>query len=258
MDRYRVRLAYDGTDFHGSQVQPDLRTVQGELEKVLQKITGKHRTVLFAGRTDAGVHASGQEIAFDLVWKHTESDLQRAMNAQLPWDIAAVRVSKIGESFHPRYDAGKRRYLYQLRVSEYRDPLKFRYCWRIRPPLSLERMQEASRSLVGVHDFGAFGRPPREGGSTVRRIDSAVWERAGELYRFRLTGNAFLYHMVRHIVIVLVEIGRNVRPVGDIQRLLDHPDGHPAQGLAPAKGLSLERVIYPGDQEGPQPDSIHT
>lgn len=249
MERYRVRLAYDGTDFYGSQIQPEHRTVQAEVERVLQEFGGRKVTVYFAGRTDAGVHASGQEIAFDLAWQHTESDLQRALNAQLPWDIAAVKVSKAGKDFHPRYDAGQRRYVYSLRASENRDPLQFRYHWRVRPPLSLPRMQKASRLLEGVHDFGAFGSPHRKGGSTVRRIDSAVWSREGEHYRFELTGNAFLYHMVRHIVIVLVEIGKGDLELERVQQLLDHPEGPPAQGLAPAKGLRLDRVYYPGDQE---------
>jgi tRNA pseudouridine38-40 synthase len=249
MERYRVRLAYDGTDFHGSQRQPELRTVQGEVERVLAEISGSRSTVLFAGRTDAGVHASGQEIAFDLTWKHSESDLQRALNSQLPWDIAAVQVSRTGKDFHPRYDAGQRRYVYSLRVSEHRDPLQFRYHWRVRPPLFLQRMKKASRQLEGIHDFGAFGSPPQEGGSTVRRIDRAEWHREGDHFQFHLFGNAFLYHMVRHIVIVLVEIGQEKRAAAEVQQLLDHPHGPPAQGLAPARGLRLDRVLYPGDPE---------
>jgi tRNA pseudouridine38-40 synthase len=247
MERYRVRLAYDGTDFHGSQVQPELRTVQGEVERVLAQISGSRSTVYFAGRTDAGVHASGQEIAFDLTWKHSESDLQRALNSQLPWDIAAVQVSRTGKDFHPRYDAGQRRYVYSLRVSEHRDPLQYRYQWRVRPPLHLDRMEEASRLLKGIHDFGAFGRPHQEGRSTVRRIDRAEWRREGDHFQFYLVGNAFLYHMVRHIVIVLVEIGQEKRAAQEVQQLLDRPHGPPAQGLAPARGLRLDRVIYPGE-----------
>ncbi|MCJ7718042.1 MAG: tRNA pseudouridine(38-40) synthase TruA, partial [Anaerolineales bacterium] len=134
-DRFRVRLAYDGTAFHGSQFQPELRTVQGELERSLKKIGWKGKSVLFAGRTDAGVHAAGQVIAFDLDWDHKEEELGKAINAVLPNDISAVKVQRTKPDFHPRYDALSRKYHYQILNSPVRDPLQERYQWRTWPEL---------------------------------------------------------------------------------------------------------------------------
>lgn len=244
MARYRIKLAYDGTDFHGSQIQPGLRTVQGEAERALKKLAGKHISILFAGRTDAGVHASGQVISFELNWSHPEEDLQKAFNALLPRDMSALEVARTKDGFHPRFDARLRRYCYSFRVNEHRDPLENRYCWRVWPALSLERLQNASQYLLGVHDFRAFGSPHQPGGSTVRMIEQVDWTRTDEHYQLELTGNAFLYHMVRHIVIILVKIGQQKEDPGLISQFLREPEGPPAQGLAPARGLQLAEVFY--------------
>lgn len=244
-ERFKVTLAYDGTDFHGSQRQKDLRTVQGEVEKALRKIDWQGKAVYFAGRTDAGVHAAGQVIAFDKSWTHSERDLQRALNASLPEDVAAVQVERAAEDFQPRYDADYRRYTYHIRCSPVRDPLQDRYCWRVWPGVTLDRMQQASGALIGVHDFNALGSPHQERGSTIREVRQAAWEQEGERFTFQITGNAFLYHMVRHIVIMLSEIGQGKKPMAAVKGLLDHPEGPPAKGLAPAKGLILTEVGYP-------------
>lgn len=244
MARYRIKLAYDGTEFHGSQIQPGLRTVQGEAERALKKLAGQHQSILFAGRTDAGVHASGQVISFELDWNHPEEDLQKAFNALLPRDVSALEVAETGEDFHPRFDARFRRYSYSLRVNEHRDPLQNRYCWRVWPPLSLPRLEKASQCLLGLHDFGAFGSPHQPGGCTVRKIELADWKQTDERYQFELTGNAFLYHMVRHIVIILVKIGQKKEDPTLISKFLREPEGPPAQGLAPARGLQLAEVVY--------------
>lgn len=246
-ERFKVTLAYDGTNFHGSQRQKELRTVQGEVEKALREIDWQGSSVYFAGRTDAGVHAAGQVIAFDKAWTHGSRVLQRAMNASLPGDIAAVNVERTRSDFQPRYDALYRRYKYQIRCSPTRDPLQDRYIWRTWPEVDLDRMQEACSALIGVHDFRALGSPHQEDGSTVRRVSRAAWDMDEDRYTFWITGNAFLYHMVRHIVISLVEIGQGRKPVHAIQGYLDHPDGSPAKGLAPPQGLILSEVGYPED-----------
>jgi len=244
MDRFRAQLAYDGTNFHGSQRQPELRTVQSEVERALARLAGEERRVLFAGRTDAGVHAAGQVIAFDLEWNHGTEELQRAFNALLPADISTREVKQTRDDFHPRYDAQSRRYRYQIRNSPHRDPLQDRYCWQVWPELSLPRMIQAAEDLEGVHDFRAFGSPHRPEGSTVRRMESTRWDREQELITFDLVGNAFLYHMVRHIVILLVRIGKGQEGVQAAAQYLQSPEGDPVQGLAPAKGLILQEVIY--------------
>ena len=121
-DRFQVLLVYDGTEFHGSQFQTELRTVQGELEKALTKIGWLEKTALFAGRTDAGVHAAGQVVAFDFQWDHTDKELRQALNAVLPQDISAVQISRTKGDFHPRYDALSREYQYQILCSPIRNP----------------------------------------------------------------------------------------------------------------------------------------
>ena len=244
IDRFQVQLAYDGTAFHGSQVQPDLRTVQGEVEQALGKLNWQGSSVLFAGRTDAGVHAAGQVIAFDLVWDHTEKELNQALNAVLPHDISAVRINSTKSDFHPRYDALSREDHYQILCSPIRDPLRERYVWRVWPEVDVQLMKKASRSLVGSHDFAALGNPHQLGGSTIRKISRVAWKKKGDLLIFEVVGNAFLYHMIRHIVMLLVKIGQRKEEPEALKNCLLNPTGPPSQGLAPASGLSLVVVFY--------------
>lgn len=243
-DRFRVQLAYDGTDFSGSQYQPELRTVQGELERALTKIGWQGKRVLMAGRTDAGVHAAGQVAAFDFDWGHTEEELHRALNAVLPPDIAAAQIQKTRDDFQPRYDALSREYHYRILSRPTRDPLQERYCWRVWPELDLRLMKKESRHLLGSHDFAALGAPHQPGGSTVRDIQRARWRGEGNSLIFEIVGNAFLYHMVRRIVNALVKIGVREEPGSGIKDYLENPNGPPASGLAPARGLSLVKVNY--------------
>jgi tRNA pseudouridine38-40 synthase len=243
-DRYQVKLAYDGTDFHGSQIQPDLRTIQGEVEKALRKLNWQGSSVLFAGRTDAGVHAAGQVIAFDISWDHTEKELQKALNAVLPPDLSAAGIKRTKSDFHPRYDALSREYHYQILSSSVRDPLRERYVWRVWPEVKVDLMKKASRYLVGSHDFAAFGSPHQPGGSTNRNVTRADWKKEEDLLVFEVVGNAFLYHMIRSIVMVMVRIGQRKDQPGIIKDFLSNPSGPPSQGLAPASGLSLVEVRY--------------
>jgi tRNA pseudouridine38-40 synthase len=243
-ERFRVQLSYDGTDFSGSQYQPELRTVQGELEKALEKIAWRGERALFAGRTDAGVHAAGQVVTFDFGWDHTVEELGKALNAVLPADIAATRIQRVQNDFHPRYDAVARRYAYRILNTPVKDPLQERYSWRVWPELDMRLMRKESRYLVGKHDFAALGTPHKTGGSTVREITRARWKKNKQGLVFEIVGNAFLYHMVRRIVMAVVKIGLHQEPAGGIKEFLDNPTGPPAQGLAPAHGLSLEKVEY--------------
>jgi len=243
-ERFRVQLVYDGTDFSGSQFQKELRTVQGEFERALNRIGWQGKRVLFAGRTDAGVHAAGQVASFDMAWGHTEKELEKALNAVLPPDIAAARVQKTRDDFQPRYDALSREYHYRILCSPTRDPLQERYCWRVWPELDIRLMRKESRFLIGSHDFAALGTPHKPGGSTMREITHARWVKKGNDLVFEITGNAFLYHMVRRIVMALVKIGEHNESASGIRDYLDNPGGPPPQGLAPARGLSLVKVEY--------------
>jgi tRNA pseudouridine38-40 synthase len=245
MARYQVILAYEGTEFQGFQRQADARTVQGVVENVLRKLNWQGKTVLSAGRTDTGVHAAGQVIAFDLQWAHTPDDLLRALNANLPADVAARQVMLASDNFHPRYDAISRCYRYHILCEPVRSPLVERYAWRVWPPVDLDRLQEVAVYLPGSHDFAAFGNPPQPGGRTVRTITRAEWFLEGPLLVFEIVSRAFLYHMVRRLVSFQVEIGQGRREIAALVASLNEPEAGMVSGLAPAHGLVLREVCYP-------------
>lgn len=244
MARYQVILAYDGTAFSGYQRQAIERTVQGVVEEALVNIGWQGTAILGAGRTDAGVHASGQVVAFDLEWEHSEEDLQKALNANLPADAAAQKVRLVGDSFHPRYDALSRGYRYHIFCQPHRDPLRERFAWRVWPTPDPAKMQAACQDLVGSHDFAAFGTAPKPGGSTIREIFAANWHPDGDGFQFTIEANAFLYHMVRRITWLMIEIGQGKSAQDDVTQYLSGERGL-MQGLAPAQGLFLETVRYP-------------
>jgi tRNA pseudouridine38-40 synthase len=252
MARYQVILAYDGTRYQGFQKQvrrPEAPTIQGVFETALHELGWQGQAILAAGRTDTGVHASGQVVAFDLEWKHVPQALQAALNAHLPADVIVQAVLAAAPDFHPRYDALSRHYRYRIYCRAVADPLRERYAWRVWPLLAVETLQEAAVSLVGRHDFAAYGTPPRSGGSTVRTIFEVGWRTAGmeaaqdELV-FDVRGDAFLYHMVRRLVFIQVAVGQGRLETRALADLLADPPRFPVQGLAPAKGLTLVEVTY--------------
>jgi tRNA pseudouridine38-40 synthase len=245
MARYQVILAYDGTQFQGFQRQAKARTVQGVVEAALRELGWAGQAILAAGRTDTGVHASGQVIAFDLEWGHTPQELCAALNAYLPEDVAAQTASLAEPDFHPRYGAIERTYRYRIYCQAVRHPLLERYAWRVWPSLDPERLQPAAETLLGTHDFAAFGSPPRAHGSTWRTVMRAQWHCAPPEFVFEVSADAFLYRMVRRLVSVQVEIGQGRCEVDAIRRYLESPPGLPIQGLAPAHGLTLVSVNYP-------------
>jgi tRNA pseudouridine38-40 synthase len=263
MARYQVILVYDGTGFVGSQRQSTTdglslskpRTVQSELEKALHKLGWSGRSVLLAGRTDTGVHASGQVAAFELDWQHAESELLNALNANLPLDMA-VRDARIAPpKFHPRFDATSRCYRYRLFCQPVRDPLREKYAWRVWPQVNGEALKAAASLFVGQHDFAAYGTPPRAGSSTLRTVMNAYWQARNDEWHFEVQANAFLYRMVRRLVFVQVAVGQGKISAEAIARsLAGQADGLerselPA-GLAPAHGLTLVEVTYPAEIPG--------
>ena len=245
MARYQAILAYDGTDFQGFQRQSSVRTVQSVFEAALKLIGWQGKTVLAAGRTDTGVHATGQVVAFDLEWQHSAKELVRALNANLPPDVAVRSANEVRQEFHPRFSASSRRYRYRLFSDPVRHPLRERYAWRIWPEASLVPLEQAAKHLVGEHDFSAFGTPPRTGGSAVRRIFSARWSEAGPELAFDISGNGFLYRMVRRLVHFQVEIAQGSRSMMELHDQLSGKNQGLVQGLAPAQGLHLMEVDYP-------------
>ena len=258
MERYKVILAYDGTRFSGFQRlsaaagRGAKRSVQGEVETALVRLGWKDQSILSAGRTDTGVHASGQVVTFDLDWQHSTDALCRALNDNLPQDVSAGRVEVVGRSFHPRYDAISRRYRYQLFCRPKRDPLNERYAWRVWPAVEPRLLDEAAARLVGNHDYKTFGSPPKAGGTTLRTVLKACWEpwqglngqfQDGDGLQFEIVANAFLYHMVRHLVFTQVQIGQGKMSLEDLDLALREGVLR-VKGLAPAHGLTLVEVNY--------------
>jgi len=239
----RAVVAYDGTDYQGFQRQANGPTVQQALETALAQVTQEAITVLAAGRTDSGVHAVGQVIAFDTDWRHGIGDLLRAMNAVLPDDIAVQRLGKTAPSFHPRYDARSRRYRYTLYNAPLRCPLNRRYSLHVSTLLDRAAMEEAARSLVGEHDFAAFGQPP-QGNVTVRRVLAAGWGGEPPRMTFEIEANAFLYRMVRSIVGTLLRVGRGEMSVEQFVEVLASRERSRAGQTAPPHGLCLMEVTY--------------
>ncbi len=241
--RVRATVAYDGTDYAGFQRQANAPTVQAALEAALAQVTQGTIGVLAAGRTDAGVHAAGQVIAFDTAWRHGVSDLQRALNAVLPADIAVLEIAEAASDFHPRYDAHSRRYRYSLYNARVRWPLARRCSLHVVAPLDVALMHEAAQALVGEHDFAAFGRPP-QGQVTVRRVVAAEWRGEPPWLTFDIEANAFLYRMVRSIVGTLLRVGRGEMDVGDVAAVLAAGDRSLAGPTAPPHGLCMMEVKY--------------
>jgi len=202
--RYRATVEYDGTDFAGFQAQPGARTVQGELEAALATICGGSRIrVVAAGRTDAGVHATGQVIAFTDPKGRPAEELTRALNALLPEDLAIREVRRVPAGFNPRYAARYREYRYTVWNGP-RSPHRERYALGVRDPLDTAAMERAGSALMGRHDFSAFGASHRQ---PVRTVHSVRIRRAGSVVTIDIAADAFLRQMVRRIVAVLLEVG---------------------------------------------------
>ncbi len=274
---WKLTLAYDGSGFHGWQVQPGLITVQGTLADCILRLTGEHVLPQGSGRTDAGVHALAQVVSFRLSAPVPAANLQRALNRILPAGIRVLSCEAVPPSFHARHSArGK---TYEYRIFERRicltpgepalericSPFLAPYAWDCRWPLSLDAMTEAAVLLLGSHDFTSMAatdpdRSEREADddssasapikiNPVKTITLAEWFRRPasaqeDLLIFRIAGSGFLHHMVRNIVGTLVEIGRGSLAPSDLRRILDARDRTAAGPTAPARGLYLVEVVY--------------
>ena len=243
--RVRATIAYDGTRYHGFQRQPPERepSIQGELERALEKVTQRAAAILGAGRTDAGVHAGGQVIALDTDWRHALDALRRALNAVLPDDIAVLEAAKAAVDFHPRYDARSREYRYTLYNAPQRHPLHRLFALHVADPLDADAMRAGAQSLIGEHDFAAFGQAT-SGESTVRMLHRLDIDSAPPWMAIDLEASGFLYHMARSIVGTLIEVGRGRIPARRVAAILESRERAQAETTAPAHGLCLTRVNY--------------
>ena len=250
----RATIEYDGTAFAGSQYQPNARTVQGELEKALNRLTGERIRVRFAGRTDAGVHATGQVAAFCLTRRSGERQvgwpaLQKRLNAVLPPDLVVRSLRSAAAGFNPRRDAIARVYRYRIRMAGNRRTADRHRTLEIDDRLDVGAMRTAAAALLGERDFGALGSHAR--GRTVRRVTEVRIVQRGTSIEVRVTANAFLRRMVRSIVALLIEAGRGRLDPEAVDEVLAAGDRALDGRAAPARGLTLERVIYPKTSNGP-------
>jgi tRNA pseudouridine38-40 synthase len=250
----RAVIEYDGTAFAGSQYQPNARTVQGELEEALNRLTGERTRVRFAGRTDAGVHATGQVAAFCLARRSGERqagwpELQRQLNAMLPPDLVVRSLRSAAAGFDPRRDALARVYRYRIRMAGDRRMADRHRTLEIDDLLDVGAMRAAAAALPGERDFGALGSHAQ--GRTIRRVTDVRIVQRGTSVEVRVTANAFLRRMVRSIVALLIEAGRGRLDPDAVDALLKAGDRALDGRAAPARGLTLERVIYPKSGGGP-------
>jgi tRNA pseudouridine38-40 synthase len=246
--RYRARVEYDGTEFAGFQAQPGRRTVQGELERALAHLSGGPRVrVDAAGRTDAGVHATGQVIAFTWHGDRPAKQLGRAIGALLPPDVAIGPLRRVRLDFDPRRAATRREYRYSIWTGR-RRPLRRRYVYELDERLDAEAMQDAASYLVGQHDFSAFGSVQH---SAIRRLHEVRVVRRGHLITIDVIGDAFLRQMVRSIAAALIRIGMGRATAEDLVNELRSPGRAFDGAVAPTQGLCLRRVtIGPSRRQG--------
>ena len=243
--RYRLCIAYDGTDFFGWQYQPARRTVQGAIEGALARLTGETVRVHACGRTDAGVHARGQTAHLDLARPWEAAALQKGLNALLPDDVRVLSLTCARPSFHARYDAKGKEYRYNVWNAPVECPLHRRQALHVRSPLDLDAMQQAADMLVGTHDFAAFSaNPHREIGGTVRTLRNLVVAKRGPLVTISAVGDGFLYKMVRSLAGHLLRVGRGAVPAEETSPILESRQRTARVETAAARGLCLWRVFY--------------
>lgn len=248
MTRYKLTMAYDGHLFHGFQIQPNQRTVQGVIEEALKKITKGQRVVVHgSGRTDAGVHAKGQVIHFDYPGKTIPAkNMMLALNSLMPTDTVFFESEIVDEDFHVQYSTKGKWYRYVVDQHRFVDPFRRFYTGHYPYPLDVKKMRQAAQDLIGEHDFTSFAASGGQIKDKVRTIYYINIEEKPEEQKiiFDFIGNGFLYNMVRILVAALLEIGNGKRPVDDFPRVLAAKDRQEVRGTAPASGLYLYHVFY--------------
>lgn len=246
--RFRATIEYDGTSFHGSQLQPGVRTVQREVEEALGKLFDRPVRIDLAGRTDAGVHATAQEIAFGPPSAWSPEELARALGANLPADVAVRKVGHTAHEFHPRFDAERRRYRYVIAEGGRRRPFLRDRAWIPKWALDRDALDRLAAAIPGERSFERFARAGQPERGTRCRVASAAWrfDRLPFLF-FEIVADRFLHHMVRYLVGTSVEIAAGRRPFEDFERLLAGEAASRPVFPAPPGGLYLTGVRYGGE-----------
>lgn len=255
MRKIRLLLEYDGTAYHGWQLQAKGDTLQGVIEDRIVKITGEYSRIVGASRTDAGVHALGQTATFRTGSDLDATTIKKALNALLPGDIRVLDASEVEDSFHPRKDAVEKSYFYIIANQRKSPVFLSRYSWLVAQQLDMRTMKEAAEVLIGNHDFSSFMGTGSDIQSPAREILSLSIERLegigfmtvalnGNFIKIRIAANGFLRHMVRNIVGTLTEIGRGRTHKYAMKEILNSRDRKRAGRTAPPNGLFLERIVY--------------
>jgi len=261
----RLRIAYDGTNYSGWQIQPGRTTIQGCLQQAIQSLTGETVSVLSAGRTDAGVHALGQAASFLTQSAIPAEKWRPALQTRLPEEIVILESDEVPLEFHATFSAVSKRYRYLILNQVVSSPFLARYCWKIGQTLDQELMQQAANRLLGTHDFRSFESHWPNKATSVRTITDLtirrcrgwdIWKHSptprhsepstddGEFLCLEIEADGFLYNMVRTITGTLVNVGRGSWTADDVQRILEAQDRTVAGGTAPACGLFLAQVNY--------------
>ncbi|MFM7709240.1 MAG: tRNA pseudouridine(38-40) synthase TruA [Gammaproteobacteria bacterium] len=251
--RWALGVEYDGTHFCGWQQQPALRTVEGDLTEAVAGVADHAVALACGGRTDAGVHASGQVVHFDTAAVRSARAWVLGVNARLGRQLSVSWARPVPDFFHARFSALRRRYRYSILNRSARSALQGGRTTWVQMPLDVERMQRGGAHLLGEHDFSAFRAAECQSRSPVRRLDRLELHREGDLVHIDVAANAFLHHMVRNIAGLLIEVGRGTRSPDDVLRLLVGRDRRANAPTAPAEGLCLQAVDYPGAFRLPQP-----
>lgn len=245
--RYKAIIAYDGTYFAGFQVQPNVRTVQGEVEKALTKIAkGKPIRIHGAGRTDAGVHAKGQVIHFDFPFYIDPQGMMIGLHTMLTEEIAINHVEEVDDTFHARYLAKAKKYTYRIDNNRVRDPFLRHYSYHHRYPMTKETVERALAHLVGTHDFTSFASTHSDKEDKVRTIYQTsveLNEKTNE-WVFTFVGNGFLYNMIRILMGTLLQVADGRRPAEDIPHIIKAVDREAAGPTLSPTGLCMETVYY--------------
>jgi len=256
--RFKLTIEYAGTRYSGWQIQKNARTVQGEIDRAVRTVSGRKDFELYgSGRTDAGVHARAQVAHLDVATSLPPETLRRRLNDELPPDINVLAARTVPHRFHARHDAVSRRYLYQ--IARRRTAFAKPFVWWVKDALDVGRMREAARVFEGMKDFQSFaerGDEDEPERSTVVQLHSVQLIEQGDLLLIVVEGSHFLWKMVRRIVGVLVEVGRQGIEAGEVAGLLANRSGLPARLTAPASGLFLDRVSYAGDAPAGPPTAV--
>ena len=242
--RVFIKIEYDGTDYCGWQIQPNQITVQEEIEKAIEKLTGEKCSVTGSGRTDSGVHALGQIAHFDTSSTIPANKFANALNQYLPNDIKVLESWQVEDSLHARYSAKKKTYQYNIYISRHARPLYDRYFARVEYELDADKMNDACKSFIGEHDFACFLASGSEVKDTVREIYSAEVKRVEDKITFTVCGNGFLYNMVRIMVGTLVKVGQGKLTVEEVGDILASKSREKAGFTMPPQGLTLVSVEY--------------